>query len=111
MAATEYITPDVDRMDDTLVQLRLAKLKELYDRGLTSEAMYYQNQCELFQHLREKHAKSEGTKRGDGAPGKENTATHPKDYPGHHGRGQHLPIQTMSFRVSSPSCPDIRKPF
>jgi hypothetical protein len=56
--AMECITAEVGRMDDELLQFRLTKLKELYDRGFIGEAMYYQNQCEIFENLLRKDTQS-----------------------------------------------------
>ncbi len=47
----EHITADVTAVDDVSLEMKLTKLKKMYDSGLISEASYYRHQCELFEEL------------------------------------------------------------
>ncbi len=50
----ERITADVGAMDDESIQSRIAKLKSYYDKGLISQATYYENQCSIVRELRKR---------------------------------------------------------
>lgn len=50
----DRITADVGAMDDESIQSRIAKLKSYYDKGLISQATYYENQCNIVSELRKR---------------------------------------------------------
>ncbi len=47
----QRITAEVDAMHDKFVEATLARLKDLYDSGVISEAFYYRTQCKIFRAI------------------------------------------------------------
>lgn len=48
----QRITDEVEAMPDKFIEATLARLKDLYDSGVISEAFYYRTQCEIFRTIR-----------------------------------------------------------